>query len=198
MWFWLRAVPWFLQWPGSARNQGRRHSLPGHHLVQVGWTVGPGWGSLFAVSRLRCRLPGTRLREPLGWAMTLPGTTRSACRVSGVSHTELGVPQGKVSGDWLLPLYTGALSLRQVAPSRVGGWNSAAMNLSETGCTFPFKTNPEATLPVRDVPSVANTWDCLQLQLRRQLRRKHPCAPNMHEVSVSYPNEACRSLFLMS
>lgn len=138
--------------------QATNAAAPQPHLVQVGWTVASGWGSVSAVSRLRCRLLGTRLREPLRWAMTLPGTTRSACRVPAVSHTELGVPEGKVSGGW--PLHTGALSLRQVAPSRVGGWNSAAVNLGETGCTFLFKTKPEATAPSE---GCARCWQHLGL-----------------------------------
>ena len=154
MWFWLAQFLWFLQWPGSARNQGRLDALPGHQRCSS--TAPPGAGGLdggaglgLSVSGVQTQVqtPGDLAPGAPRWAVTLPGTTRSACCVSGVSHTELGVPQGKVLGDWLLLLYTDALSLRRVAPSRVGGWNSAAVNLGETGCTFPFKTNPEATAP---------------------------------------------------
>lgn len=154
MWVWLGTVPvvsavaWQPAKPRETRCPSRPPTLQFHSPTWRRWAG--------RCSRLGLSVSGVQTQvqtpgDPAGgtpcWAMTLPGTTRSVCCVSGVSHTELGVPQGKVIGDWLLLLYTGVLFLRQVAPSRVGGWNSAAVNLSETGCTFPFKTNAEATAP---------------------------------------------------
>lgn len=46
------------------RFQATNAAAPQPHLAQVGWTGALGWGSVSVVSRLRCRLLGTRLREP--------------------------------------------------------------------------------------------------------------------------------------
>ena len=67
-------------------------------------------------------------------------------RVWGGRALSLGRPRegSPVVGDWPPPPSACALSPTQLAPSRVGGWNSVAVNLGRTRCTFVFITNPDA------------------------------------------------------
>lgn len=60
----LAQFPWFLQWPGSARNQGRLDSLPGHQRCSS--AASPGAGGLDGGARLGLSVSGvqTQVQTP--------------------------------------------------------------------------------------------------------------------------------------
>lgn len=156
--FWPRAFPRSLQ--RVTEGDGKLFQAAGAaarqlHVAQAGGTVAPGWGSRGH------RWPGSgaaawgrsssgRSGDPCAGEQPSPGCLAlRVARLGAGRALSLGRPRegSPVVGDWPPPPSAYALSPTQLAPSRVGGCNSVALNLGRTRRTFVSITNPDAAAP---------------------------------------------------